>query len=121
MASRAQRRAMRRAQQQQGRSGAAAGGDQQQPQQQAGFSQRARQRQAQVRPSQQQIRGQTGRREAPRGSFVRESIAELRKVEWPDNRQLTTGTVVVIIACAIVGAYLWVNDLIWQRVVEVIL
>jgi preprotein translocase SecE subunit len=114
MASRAQRRAMRRQQQAEAR----------QPQQQAesqGFSQRARQRQAQVRPSQQQIRGQTGRREAPRGSFVRESVAELRKVEWPDQRQVTTGTVVVIIACAICGAYLWANDLVWQRVVEFIL
>jgi preprotein translocase subunit SecE len=115
MASRAQRRAMRRQQ------AAEAKQPQQQQQQRQGFSERARQRQAQVRPSQQAIRGQTGRREAPRGSFVRESAAELRKVEWPDQRQVTTGTVVVIIACAICGAYLWVNDLIWQRVVEFIL
>ena len=56
-----------------------------------------------------------------RGGFIRESVAELRKVEWPDQRQVTTGTVVVIIACAIVGAYLWINDLVWQRVVEWIL
>jgi preprotein translocase subunit SecE len=113
MSSRAQRRAMRRQQQ----------AEEKQPQQrqQQGFSERARQRQAQVRPSQQPIRGQTGRREAPRGSFVRESVAELRKVEWPDQRQVTTGTVVVIIACAICGAYLWLNDLLWQRVVETLL
>jgi preprotein translocase SecE subunit len=117
MASRAQRRAMRRQQQAEARQPQ----QQQQQQQSQGFSQRARQRQAQVRPSQQQIRGQTGRREAPRGSFVRESAAELRKVEWPDQRQVTTGTVVVIIACAICGAYLWANDLVWQRVVEFIL
>jgi preprotein translocase subunit SecE len=116
MASRAQRRAMRRQQ-----AAEAKQPQQQQQQQRQGFSERARQRQAQVRPSQQAIRGQTGRREAARGSFVRESAAELRKVEWPDQRQVTTGTVVVIIACAICGAYLWVNDLIWQRVVEFIL
>ena len=109
MASRAQRRAMRRAEKAEQR------------QSTAGFSERARQRQAQVRPAQQPTRGQTGRREAQRGSFVRESAAELRKVEWPDQKQVTTGTVVVIIACAIVGAYLWVNDLVWQRVVEAIL
>ena len=112
MASRAQRRAMRR--QQQAGGGAAPAGD-------ASISQRARSRQAQVRPAQQQVRGQTGRRETPRGSFVRESVAELRKVEWPDRKQVTTGSVVVIIACAITGLYLWINDLIWQRVVEVIL
>ena len=112
MPSRAQRRAQRR--QQAGAGGSAQASDQ-------SFSQRARSRQAQVRPAAQSTRGQTGRREAQRGSFIRESIAELRKVEWPDQRQVTTGAVVVIIACAIVGAYLWVNDLIWQRVVETIL
>jgi preprotein translocase SecE subunit len=118
MASRAQRRAQRRAQGAAAPAGtpapAAGGGDQ-------SFSQRARSRQAQVRPAAQTQRGQTGRREAQRGSFIRESIAELRKVEWPDQRQVTTGAVVVIIACAITGAYLWINDLIWQRVVETIL
>ena len=115
MASRSQRRAQRRAQGGGGTSGGAAGaGDQ-------SFSQRARSRQQQVRPAQQPTRGQTGRREAPRGSFVRESIAELRKVEWPDQRQVTTGSIVVIIACAITGAYLYVNDLIWKRVVEALI
>jgi preprotein translocase subunit SecE len=113
MPSRAQRRAQRR-QQAGAAGGSAAAGDQ-------SFSQRARSRQAQVRPSAQPTRGQTGRRDAQRGSFIRESIAELRKVEWPDQRQVTTGTVVVIIACAITGLYLWLNDLLWQRVVEAIL
>ena len=50
--------------------------------------------------------------------FVGESIAELKKVEWPTQRQVTTGTVVVIIACGIVGAYLWIADLILKRVVQ---
>jgi preprotein translocase subunit SecE len=109
MASRSQRRAMRRAQ---------AGGAETPS---GSVSQRARSRQAQVRPAQQQTRGQTGRRETQRGSFVRESIAELRKVEWPTQRQVLTGTIVVIIACAITGLYLWINDLVWQRVVEWIL
>ena len=113
MASRSQRRATRR--QQAATPGAApASGDQ-------SFSQRARSRQAQVRPAQQQTRGQTGRRDTQRGSFIRESIAELRKVEWPDQRQVTTGSIVVVIACAITGFYLWINDLVWQRVIEAIL
>jgi preprotein translocase subunit SecE len=45
-----------------------------------------------------------------RGGFVRESIAELRKVEWPNRAQVIQGTIVVIIACAIVGAFLWGCD-----------
>ena len=113
MASRAQRRALRRAGETAG--GAGDGGDKL-------FAQRARSRQAQVRPAQQQPKTQTGRRDAPqRGKFIRESAAELRKVEWPGRSQVTQGTVVVLIACAIVGAYLYINDLVWARIVELIL
>jgi len=49
--------------------------------------------------------------EAPRrGGFLRESVAELRKVDWPNRAQTIQGTVVVIIAVLIVGAYLWGVD-----------
>ena len=51
-------------------------------------------------------------------TFVRESWAELKKVDWPGQRQVMTGTVVVIIACAIVGTYLWLADLVFQPLVE---
>jgi preprotein translocase SecE subunit len=53
-----------------------------------------------------------------RGGFVRESWAELQKVEWPNRSQTIQGTIVVIIACAIVGAYLWGADQILKRVVQ---
>ena len=98
--------------------------DQQQPKDAAareqGVSQRARTRQAQVRPSQQPPKTQTGRRGAGAGSrrFVAESWAELKKVEWPGRRQVTQGTIVVLIACAIVGAYLYVLDLGMQNLVD---
>jgi preprotein translocase SecE subunit len=89
------------------------------PEQQQKVTQRARARQQQIRPSAQPQKQQTGRREpAPRGRFIRESAAELRKVEWPGRNQVTTGTIVVIIACAIVGAYLWVLDLGFRNLVE---
>src|SRR6476646_9756220 len=45
-----------------------------------------------------------------RGVFIRESVAELRKVDWPNRAQTIQGTVVVIIAVLIVGAYLWGID-----------
>jgi preprotein translocase subunit SecE len=91
-----------------------------QQQQQSGVAQRARSRQAQVRPAQQPPKTQTGRRGGGGGGrrFVSESWAELKKVEWPNQRQVLTGTVVVIIACAIVGFYLWVADLALQPFVE---
>jgi preprotein translocase SecE subunit len=60
--------------------------------------------------------------EAPRRrpgiDFIRESWAELKKVEWPGQRQVITGTTVVLVACIIVGTYLWLNDQLWQYVVH---
>ena len=74
-------------------------------------AQRARQRQAQVRPAAQPTSVQTGRREPrERGKFVKEAWAELKKVEWPSRGQVVQGTIVVLIACIIVGAYLYAAD-----------
>src|SRR5204863_374990 len=39
--------------------------------------------------------------------FIQESWAELQKVEWPTQNQVIQGTVVVIVACIIVGAFLY--------------
>ena len=63
------------------------------------------------------------RRSRGRGviGFIGECWAELKKVEWPGQRQVMTGTVVVIIACSIVGAYLWGVDLALEPFVERIL
>jgi len=58
---------------------------------------------------------------AGRGSFVAESWGELRKVEWPGQRQVIQGTIVVLIACAIVGTYLWGADLVLKRLVQNVL
>jgi preprotein translocase subunit SecE len=93
-------------------------GTEQQGAKQQGVSQRARARQQQVRPAQQPPKTQTGRRGGGGRRFISESAAELRKVEWPTQRQVLTGTVVVIIACAIVGTYLWLADLALQPFVE---
>jgi preprotein translocase SecE subunit len=88
--------------------------------QQQGVAQRARSRQAAVRPAAQPPKTQTGRRGGGGGSrrFIAECWAELKKVDWPNQRQVLTGTVVVIIACAIVGTYLWLADLVFQPFVE---
>ena len=53
--------------------------------------------------------------------FVQESIAELKKVEWPSQQQVISGTAVVLIACLIVGVYLYGNDQLWSYVVKHIL
>jgi preprotein translocase SecE subunit len=86
---------------------------------------RARARQTQVRPGMIQPKSQGGQRRATPGGgtlrFVRESWGELKKVEWPRRPQVVQGTAVVLIACAIVGAYLWLNDEVWKRVVQNVL
>ena len=53
--------------------------------------------------------------------FFQESYAELKKVEWPDQKAVISGTVVVLIACVIVGAFLWLNDEAWKYVVQHVL
>ena len=55
---------------------------------------------------------------ARRRHFIFESWAELKKVEWPNQNQVIQGTVVVLVACAIVGVYLWLNDQLWKEVVQ---
>ena len=77
---------------------------------------------AQVRPSQQPVKQQTGRKtEKQRGQFVRESYAELKKVDWPTRRQTFQGVVVVLIACTIVGFYLWGLDQVIRPIVDKVL
>lgn len=56
--------------------------------------------------------------ERRRSNFLSESIAELKKVEWPGQNQVIQGTVVVLVACLVVGVYLYVNDLVWKHVVS---
>ncbi|HTR03106.1 MAG TPA: preprotein translocase subunit SecE [Thermoanaerobaculia bacterium] len=53
--------------------------------------------------------------------FIRESWGELQKVEWPSQKGVVSGTAVVLIACIIVGTYLYLNDMLWKYVVQHIL
>ena len=61
------------------------------------------------------VPGSGGRR------FVSESMAELKKVEWPGQQQLIQGTAVVLIACVIVGTYLFIADQLFKRFVQHVL
>ena len=56
-----------------------------------------------------------------RGGFIRESWAELHKVDWPNRDQVIQGTVAVIIAVLIVGSYLWGVDQILRPFVRNVL
>jgi preprotein translocase SecE subunit len=64
------------------------------------------------------VRGGSQVEERRKGHFVSESWAELKKVEWPGQSQVIQGTVAVLVACLVVGAYLYVNDIVWKHVVS---
>ena len=53
--------------------------------------------------------------------FIGECWAELQKVDWPSQKQVITGSVVVLVACTIVGTYLWVIDLIIKPLINNVL
>ncbi|PYN29947.1 MAG: preprotein translocase subunit SecE [Candidatus Rokuibacteriota bacterium] len=53
--------------------------------------------------------------------FVREVIAEFRKVSWPSRQELINSTVVVITVTVVVSLFLGAVDVVLARIVERIL
>jgi preprotein translocase subunit SecE len=53
--------------------------------------------------------------------FVQASWAELQRVQWPDRRQVTQATAVVLGFVAVAGAYLGAADYVAKEFVELIL
>ena len=53
--------------------------------------------------------------------FLRASWAELHRVQWPDRRQVTQATAVVLGFVAVAGAYLGLADYVAKEIVEAIL
>ncbi len=54
-------------------------------------------------------------------AFLRASWAELHRVQWPDRRQVTQATAVVLGFVAVAGVYLGLADLVAKSIVEAIL
>jgi len=44
--------------------------------------------------------------------FVKEVRAELKKVIWPSKNQVINNTIIVLIACLIIGGIIWILDFI---------
>jgi preprotein translocase subunit SecE len=53
--------------------------------------------------------------------FIRASWAELQRVQWPDRRQVSQATAVVLGFVAIAGAYLGLADFVAKEIVEFII
>ncbi len=55
------------------------------------------------------------------GRFFREVKNELKKVVWPNRKQLLNSTVSVLMICLLVGAVIWIADqLLYQIVTKAI-
>ncbi|ASR45712.1 preprotein translocase subunit SecE [Paenibacillus kribbensis] len=54
-------------------------------------------------------------------SFFSESWAELKKVRWPNRKELTNYTLIVIGTIAFVTVYFWVLDIGISAVIEAII
>lgn len=53
--------------------------------------------------------------------FIKEARAELRKVTWPNKKQLISSTIVVMVTVALVAVFLGIVDIIFSRIVAIIL
>ena len=54
-------------------------------------------------------------------NFIKEARAELKKVTWPNRKELISSTVVVLITVVLVAIYLGLIDLLFSQVVTIIL
>jgi preprotein translocase SecE subunit len=54
-------------------------------------------------------------------SFLTHVVDELRRVQWPDRRQVGQSTLVVLLFVIIAGGYLGLLDAIWQPLIKAIL
>jgi preprotein translocase SecE subunit len=57
----------------------------------------------------------------PVGTFLRNSWEELKRVQWPDRRQVAQATAVVIGFVIIIGAYLGAADYVFSKLVDAII
>ena len=53
--------------------------------------------------------------------FLRASYQELRRVQWPDRKQVGQGTAVTLGFVVVAGAYLGLLDAIWNPIIQAIL
>ncbi|MDO8686235.1 MAG: preprotein translocase subunit SecE [Clostridiales bacterium] len=53
--------------------------------------------------------------------FFKDIRMELKKVIWPNRKQLVNNTGTVLMACLVVGAIIWIIDLGLTKIIEITL
>jgi preprotein translocase subunit SecE len=75
-------------------------------------------------PALAEERAEARRTAKPRGrafTFLRHCVDELRRVQWPNRRQVGQATAVVLGFVVLAGGYLGLMDAIWKPIVDAIL
>lgn len=55
------------------------------------------------------------------GNFFKDSWQELKKVRWPNRKELTSYTIIVLVVTIIIGVFFYFIDLGLQALVDLIL
>ena len=53
--------------------------------------------------------------------YFRELRSELKKVVWPNAKQVSKNTAIVAGCCAVVGAFIWLFDFVAQFVIDALI
>ena len=76
------------------------------------------------RPAHPEVAHEHAPARKPRGrviTFLRHCVDELRRVQWPDRRQVGQGTAVTLGFVVVAGGYLGLLDAIWKPLIDAIL
>ncbi len=55
------------------------------------------------------------------GNFFKDSWQELKKVRWPNRKELTSYTIIVLVTVILIGIFFYLLDLGLQAIVDLIL
>ena len=53
--------------------------------------------------------------------YFRELRSELKKVSWPTPKQVLKNTLIVVACVLVVGAFIWVFDIVAEIVIELLI
>lgn len=53
--------------------------------------------------------------------FLRDVVAEMRRITWPSRRSILGGTAAVFLVAGFVTLYIWVLDIIFSRLLAFVL
>ncbi len=69
----------------------------------------------------QEVAVQSRSRMARLTRFLREVKSELKKVSWPNKKELTANTIVVLVSVFFAATLIWIIDSVCSRILKIFL